>query len=75
MLSDAFIDTLIFSPSNIAFNCPFLCFIKIKFVCLADWGTGSDTLSHTLSDTLSFSPSNIAFTCLFLSLIKLTFVC
>ena len=39
----------------------FLSFIKIAFVCLADWGSASDTLSDALSDTLSFSPSNLAF--------------
>ena len=53
---DTLSDTLSFSPSNIAFSCPFLSFIKITFVCLADWGSASDTLSHALS----FSPLNIA---------------
>ena len=74
-VSDTLCVALIFSPYNIAFDCPFLCFIKITFVCLADWGSASDTLSDTLSDTISFSPSNIAFGCPFLSLIKITFVC
>ena len=38
----------------------FLSLTKITFVCLADWGSASDTLTDTLSDTLSFSPLNIA---------------
>ena len=49
MLSDAFIDTLSFSPSNIAFDCPFLRFFKIIFVFLPDWGSSSDMLSDALS--------------------------
>jgi len=49
----------------------FLPLIEITSVCLADWGSASDTLS----DTLSFSPTNIAFGCSFFSFIKIAFVC
>ena len=55
-VSDTLRVALSFAPYNIAFDCPFLCFIKIAFVCLADWASASDTLSGTLS----LSPSNIA---------------
>ena len=50
----------------VSFGCPFLSFIKITVVCLADWGSASDALS----DVLSFSPSNIPFGCSFLSSIN-----
>jgi len=70
-VSDTLCVALSFSPYNIAFDCPFLCFIKITFVCFADWGSASDTLT----DTLRFPPWNIAFGCQFLSFIKITFVC
>ena len=40
------------------------------FVCLADWGSASDTLT----DTLSFSSSNIAFGCSFLSFMRHPFL-
>ena len=36
-VSDTLCVALSFSPYNIAFGCTFLCFIKITFVCLADW--------------------------------------
>ena len=55
-VSDTLCDALSFPPYNIAFGCPFLCFIKIAFVCLADWASASDTLLGILS----LSPSNIA---------------
>ena len=45
--------------------------MKIIFVCSADWGSASDTLS----DALSFPPWNIAFGCQFICFIKITFVC
>ena len=48
-VSDTLCDAHSFSPYNIAFDCQFLCFIKIIFVFLADWGSASDTLSDALS--------------------------
>ena len=71
LCGDTLSDTLSFSSSNIAFGCPFPSFIKINFVCFADWGRASDTLS----DALSFPPWNIAFGCPFLSFTKITLVC
>ena len=49
----------------------FVSLIMIIHVCLADWGSASDTLS----DALSFSPYNIAFDCTFLCFVKIAFVC
>ena len=72
-VSDALSDALSFSPSDVAFDFPFLRSIKIMFFFLADWGSASDTLSDALSDALSFSPSNIAFDCPFLCFIKIIF--
>jgi len=67
--SDTMSDTISFPPLNVAFGCPFLCFINQDHIrlfcglgaskCLAS-GTLSATLSDTLGDTLSFVPQNLA---------------
>ena len=62
---------LSFPPFNIASGGPFLCFVKIAFVCLSGWEPARDALS----DALSFPYWKfITFGGPFLRFIKIAFV-